>query len=109
MTISFFRLIFFCVDVLQAQSLVEASQIVKPKGHEEPSLGQAGRDVESALQPGIAEDLRLLTRFARCLSTFFFLLGVVFAVFEVMYCFARFVPFLRCILPFRGVFCRFSR
>lgn len=45
--------------------LVEDGRITKKKGHEEPPPGQAGRDVGSGLQPGLAHDLRLLTRFAR--------------------------------------------
>lgn len=46
--------------------LVEDGKIVKKRGHEEPPLGQAGRDVRTDLQPGLTHDLRLLTRFARC-------------------------------------------
>lgn len=50
--------------------LVEEGKISKPNGHKEPPLGQAGRDVDEALQPGLARDLRLLTRFARyCVLT----------------------------------------
>ncbi|CAM9312557.1 unnamed protein product, partial [Scytosiphon promiscuus] len=49
----------------QAQMLVEDGKIVKKRGHEEPPLGQAGRDVATTLQPGLTHDLRLLTRFAR--------------------------------------------
>ena len=45
--------------------LVEDGKITKKRGHEEPPPGQAGRDVGAALQPGLARDLRLLTRFAR--------------------------------------------
>ncbi|CAM9697488.1 unnamed protein product [Pylaiella littoralis] len=48
----------------QAQMLVESGEIAKKRGHEEPPPGQAGRDVESSLQPGLAHDLRLLTRVA---------------------------------------------
>ncbi|CAM9652144.1 unnamed protein product [Ectocarpus fasciculatus] len=49
----------------QAQMLVEDGRIAKKRGHEEPPPGQAGRDVREGLQPGLADDLRLLTRFAR--------------------------------------------
>ncbi|CAM9283256.1 unnamed protein product, partial [Ectocarpus sp. 12 AP-2014] len=49
----------------QAQMLVEDGRIEKKRGHEEPPPGQAGRDVREGLQPGLAHDLRLLTRFAR--------------------------------------------
>lgn len=45
--------------------LVEDGRIEKKRGHEEPPPGQAGRDVREGLQPGLAHDLRLLTRFAR--------------------------------------------
>ncbi|CAM9323899.1 unnamed protein product [Ectocarpus sp. 12 AP-2014] len=48
----------------QAQMLVEDGRIEKKRGHEEPPPGQAGRDVREGLQPGLAHDLRLLTRFA---------------------------------------------
>ncbi|CAM9890959.1 unnamed protein product [Ectocarpus sp. 4 AP-2014] len=44
--------------------LVEDGRIDKKRGHKEPPPGQAGRDVREGLQPGLAHDLRLLTRFA---------------------------------------------
>lgn len=46
--------------------LVEEGKITKPRGHEQPPLGQAGRDVGDALQPALAGDLRILTRLSRC-------------------------------------------
>ncbi|CAM9581753.1 unnamed protein product, partial [Laminaria digitata] len=49
----------------QAQMLVEEGKITRPRRHEQPPLGQAGRDVDDALQPGLTGDLRLLTRLAR--------------------------------------------
>lgn len=58
----------------QAQMLVESGEIAKKRGHEEPPPGQAGRDVESSLQPGLAHDLRLLTRVARYVASVGFML-----------------------------------
>ena len=46
--------------------LVEKGKITKSRRHEQPPLGQAGRDVDDALQPALTGDLRLLTRLARC-------------------------------------------
>lgn len=53
-------------NVLQAQVLVEEGKITKSRRHEQPPLGQAGRDVDEALQPALTQDLRLLTRLSRC-------------------------------------------
>lgn len=52
-------------NVLQAEMLVEEGKITKPRRHEQPPLGQAGRDVDDTLQPALAGDLRLLTRLSR--------------------------------------------